>query len=83
MAGLPNIQGSINPNNQNAWQGYFMNPYGAFRVSGTQRGTFDAGYASSGRYCGFDFDASRSSSTYGKSTTVTPLSRACIFCIKF
>jgi len=29
------------------------------------------------------FNASRSSSVYGSSNTVTPLSRACIFCIKF
>ena len=29
------------------------------------------------------FDASKYNSTYGSSTTVTPLSESCFFCIKF
>ena len=61
---LPNITGSINPNDTTSLQGYFINPHGVFNVNGTPRGTFSAGYAASGFYCGFDFDASRSSSTY-------------------
>ena len=32
---------------------------------------------------GFNFNASRCSSIYGSSNTITPISRKCVFCIKY
>lgn len=71
-AGLPNIQGVH-------WL-VCSSPNGAFySVGGGGRANLEW----HGDFTHIGFDASRSSSTYGKSNTVTPLSRACIFYIKF
>lgn len=71
-AGLPNITGSIDP--FSAWSNASIgtrNASGAFKSSGT--GTvMGRTETSGGTSLGINFDASRSSSVYGKSTTVTP-----------
>ena len=77
-AGLPNIAGNI------LFARSMVN-----EVSGvigiTQQGVRDQTQAQSGGRTinGIDFDAYRSSSIYGSSTTVTPLSMSCIFCISY
>ena len=51
----------------------------------TQQGIYDQTSAQSGGRTinAIDFDASRSSSIYGNSETVTPLSESCRFCIHY
>ena len=66
QAGLPNISGSFSPM---AWFDY-THPSGAFANGGTSTsynadGNWDRGVS-------LNFDASRSSKVYGKSSTVTP-----------
>ena len=83
-AGLPNITGHIAPNvtvyNAGSpasgcfWKLEANNPYNskAAFVSGNTSGDY-----------GYDFDASRSSSIYGNSTTVQPPALTCLICIKY
>ena len=80
---LPNITGSINANGSTSFQGYFVNPSGALTLSGSGRGTFNAPYSSSGFYCGFEFDASRSSSVYQSITEVRPTNYSINYFIKY
>ena len=56
---------------------------GAFGRFGGEGGLYGNLSATSGYTSHYDFDASRSSSIYGSSTTVTPLSESSFFCIKF
>ena len=78
MAGLPNITGGFtlfqmlsNDYASGAFRVTKSNaPYGS-RTSGTQRDE------------SFTLDASRSSSIYGSSATVTPLSQSVLWCVKY
>lgn len=67
-AGLPNITGNFNGN-----QLYDIHAdgYGAFRVGGSSSRVTPASSGDDSQ-TGFNFDASRSSSIYGNSTTVQP-----------
>ena len=69
LAGLPNIEGTL----QYAEQA--NNVSGAFNLDSTGWG-HASGYSSGGA-AHLSFDASRSSSIYGNSTTVQPLSVNC------
>lgn len=76
-AGLPNISGNFSPM---AWSGY-THPSGAFVDGGTSTsynadGNWDRGVS-------LNFDASRSSSIYGKSSTVTPKNISVNWFIKY
>jgi hypothetical protein len=79
VAGLPNVTGSFGLNIVTQGEAY---PSGCLAAT-------DGGYSvntasgSEWRARSFDFYASRSSSIYGSSETVTPLSMSCIFCIKY
>lgn len=64
-AGLPNITGSIASST-----GQMYSATGAFNISGTVYGQLHGGF--NGNLDKAYFDASRSSSIYGKSTTVQP-----------
>ena len=70
---MPNITGTF----AGMW---FGAPTGAFTTISEPGGSARDG---GGRYRNYGLDASRSSSVYGSSTTVTPLSESCFFCIKF
>ena len=72
-AGLPNITGTFGGNR-------YYNASGAFAYTGSThvRGSSRSG----GAMEGVNFNASRSSSVYGKSTTVTPPSCKLLPCIK-
>lgn len=77
-AGLPNITGAFNANQLYDGAAYGN---GAFQAGGANRsGTPDSG--SDDSQSGFNFNASRSSSVYGKSTTVQPKSITKFFIIK-
>lgn len=75
-AGLPNITGSVSngKSESNVVAGAFYSKTGAFNASAAQAN--NNGHI-------FYLDASRSSSIYGKSTTVSPLSRKCKYLIKY
>ena len=76
MAGLPNITGTFATdfNLINQYSGAF------FKSSKTSSNQGGAG----NRTCVVtEFDASRSSSIYGNSTTVTPTSQSTLLCIKY
>ena len=75
-AGLPNITGEF-PNNDNEYEKYYS---GAFSIGSVRL----SGYSDAGDSTGQTglFRASRSSSTYGSSTTVQPSSVRSLFCIK-
>ena len=66
QAGLPNISGSFSPM---AWSGY-THPSGAFANGGAST-SYNAD-GNQDRGVSLNFDASRSSKVYGKSSTVTP-----------
>ena len=81
MAGLPSITGwHQEVNHHDSWDNS-----GAFTgtrtssFNGTAKGT---DYGNRG-FCTISFDASRSSSIYGSSDTVTPLSLSCKFIISY
>lgn len=77
-AGLPNITGAFNANQLYDGASYGS---GAFQAGGANRsGTPQSGADSS--QAGFNFNASRSSSVYGKSSTVQPKSITKFFIIK-
>lgn len=75
-AGLPNITGEF-PNNDNEYEKYYS---GAFSIGSVRLSGYSDENASTGQ-TGL-FRASRSSSTYGSSTTVQPASVRSLFCIK-
>lgn len=75
-AGLPNITGEF-PNNDNEYEKYYS---GAFSIGSVKLSGYSDGNGSAGQ-TGL-FRASRSSSTYGSSTTVQPSSVRSFFCIK-
>ena len=85
--GLPNVIGEID------FTSYYNTQYWNKGTAGVfDRGsTFDGGsnwdqvVGDSGynKQHGFSFDASRSSSIYGNSETVTPLSESCLICIHY
>lgn len=73
-AGLPNIVGTEQfDGNQNGWLS------GAFTVL-TTKGNGPSGGGTDHK---LDFNAANCSDIYGKSTTVTPLSRKCRFFIRY
>lgn len=75
-AGLPNITGSIRANTSNTGVAS-----GFAKVSGTYNTFMEGGHSDDwGRI--YEFDASWSSSIYGKSTTVTPPSTKLLPCMK-
>ena len=81
VAGLPNITGRVVTDNYPAGpdmitDGCFtkVETYGTFKTSGTQNYTLPS-------TC--NFNASSSSTIYGSSNTVTPLSESCLFCIRY
>ena len=76
-AGLPNIQGGV----ALLQAGNVAEPSGCFYTLGTNLAA--AAHSSVQSPMLHGFNASYSNSIYGSSNTVTPLSRACIFCIKF
>lgn len=74
-AGLPNITGQI---------------YASAHSAGEQQGVFKTNNLDTSNYSGggdyfwkWSFDASRSSSIYGNSTTVQPPALTCLICIKY
>lgn len=75
-AGLPNITGSIGtPSGNNTAEKGIMNSStarGAFSANSYTKRGFDADSTSSTYMIGFSFDASRSNSIYGNSSTVQP-----------
>ena len=77
-AGLPNITGklAVRPTSETP------NPTGAFYINGISEylGKYNGGTNYSN---GVSFNASRSSSIYGNSSTVTPLSMSCKFYISY
>ena len=79
-AGLPNITGTCTPASQK--NGHTFSAWGAFEdVSGSDAFQPE-GYVASGNY-NLGFDASRSNSIYGNSTTVQPPALTCLICIKY
>ena len=78
-AGLPNITGSFR--GRNAFNDSPELYTGAFGVVNASSVSGASGAGSSPYY--FDFDASRSNSIYGNSTTVQPKSVEMLFCIKY
>ena len=80
-AGLPNITGYFNPFAEhdagcgNVTSGSF------YEISSTQNG-FNGEHLDSDN-CLIGFDASRSSSIYGSSSTVQPPALTCLICIKY
>ena len=86
-AGLPNITGVLGDTNSTDWVKGFANSTlssGAF-FTGTLQNKKGFASNSTKESCnsGFGFDASSSNSTYGNSTTVTPLSLVTQFLIKY
>ena len=79
MAGLPNIEGRIG----GAYNYVFNDGMGAL-ISCSLGNTSNVNIGGSTNINnGMDFDASLSSSIYGSSETVTPLSESVIFCIRY
>lgn len=73
---MPNIEGGFS-----SFYGESPHGYGAFYAGGT--GVHKGGLGSNWSNPGLTFNASRSNSIYGKSNTVTPLSRKCLFLVKY
>lgn len=88
MAGIPNILGSLEVVHsvQKAWANADITVTGAiYRIKNSTTKKKDYGNGSGSGYFdwGFGINASRSSSVYGSSTTVTPLSLAVQYLIKY
>lgn len=83
-AGLPNIAGSLTSGGTvgAVELATFRSGTGAFSVS-TVKSYHPSGYFAATTYYSASFSAKKSNAIYGSSNTVTPLSRACIFYIKF
>ena len=80
-AGLPNITGSCTPASPNG--DHTFNAQGAFKDVATGNAANQPGnYTASGNK-NLEFDASRSNSIYGNSTTVQPPALTCLICIKY
>ena len=89
VAGIPNITG----HDCLGWAGVHIgivnnagDNSGCFRTTKVARNNTYGGFTGGGSgnvERGVAFNASCSNNIYGSSNTVTPLSRACIFCIKF
>jgi hypothetical protein len=77
-AGLPNITGHFL-----AYDWGKSDGVGAFRAEIDVKNQLASGSASEYNHLRFKFDASRSSSIYGKSTTVTPENMSVLYCIKY
>ena len=76
-AGLPNIKGELFTVPANT----STDGTGAFRRTTTPNTAGAARGAAS--WSNINFDASRSSSVYGSSSTVTPLSESTLLCIRY
>ena len=74
VAGLPNILGSGGNTDKNNFSG-------AIYGDSSKSNGFDGFLNSKGAH--IYFDASKSNDLYGKSSTVTPLSRKCKYFIKY
>ena len=88
VAGLPNITGHYIPDrNGNNGNPLVWGVVGAYQTSWkNEQGHTVAGYSGSIDYKGewwMTFDASRSNSTYGASSTVQPPSVTTLYCIKY
>lgn len=79
MAGLPNITGYMGDHwrTDRAWYG------GALYMEVKSATYVDSDVLNGGESAQFRINASRSSSIYGKSSTVTPLSLSCVFLISY
>lgn len=83
VAGLPNIigtQGIVGANNTGFWS---ENTTGVYTTWGNGTGDFAQASTTGHTTKGFNFNASRSSSVYGSSETVTPLSLTSVYAIKY
>ena len=83
MARCPNITGTITAKG-NSSNEVFASASGAMSVGGTTAnwGIGQNDGVSGKAYGKISFNASNSSSIYGSSETVTPLSESVVFCIK-
>ena len=79
-AGLPNITGQCSPASQRGNCEFFAT--GAFKDNTGNDGFQPERLLASGNF-NLGFDASRSSSIYGNSTTVQPPALTCLICIKY
>ena len=79
-AGLPNITGGFG--DILGAVGHWSSGDGCFRNARREGATGDP-MSSTWNYVDFDFNASRSSSIYGNSTTVQPPALTCLICIKY
>ena len=79
-AGLPNITGQCSPASQRG--NYKFYTTGAFKDNTGNDGIQPERLRASGNF-NLGFDASRSSSIYGNSTTVQPPALTCLICIKY
>lgn len=84
-AGLPNISGEFGLDNENAVSvSSFFTRAGAFYTTPNYLTSARIQeYAGQGGNAGLSFDASRSSSIYGSSSTVQPPALTCLICIKY
>lgn len=86
QAGLPNITGRVYDKSGSSSPAWTVNPEqteatGAFRI-GSEGGYTSGGSSQAGVYAkDFNFDASRSSAIYGRSTTVQPESHEWMLCV--
>ena len=87
MAGLPNITGTLGDTGTTNWVKGFANSKvasGAFEAGIVQNKKEFTTFSDTTDNCsGFSFNASRSSSIYGSSSTVTPLSESTLLCIRY
>ena len=79
-AGLPNITGSHGEHDYG--NGRLKNSSGAFTLSSLSGEKSGNGWGGNDKFRTVNMNASLSSSIYGSSTTVTPLSESVIMCIK-
>jgi len=86
-AGIPDITGWVSVNNNySSKYGYVGYYSGGGAFYGSETGTSRIACTSSAtstKISDIYFKASRSSSVYGDSSTVTPLSRKCLFYIRY
>ena len=80
-ASAPAINGEFGENYHD--QSAYMSASGVFQNSATTAGTILANGSSARSPRGWTFQASRSSSIYGASDTITPLSQTCRLSIKY
>lgn len=71
-AGLPNIKGAVTSDDVNYYWGAGTSASGAFENAHVGGSYISGAYWGGSRGNGFNFDASRCSSIYGKSNTVQP-----------